>query len=88
MKDQYDNDIPNDLVLIPDINGLDETQIKMVDDATWYEQNGVIMVSAKEIDFLSEDDPIDAGIILTDGEIFEVNYILHRYNRMDGFYHA
>jgi hypothetical protein len=87
MKDQYGEDIPNDLVLMPSIESLNEEELKIVDNANWYEQNKVLMVSAKEINYLSEDDILDADITLTEGKIFYIPFILHRFDE-NGFYHA
>ena len=80
--------IPNDLVIIPDIEGLSQGEIILVDMADWYEADKIILVSAKAINYLSEDDPLDAGIVLKNCEICYIDGILHRYNEEDGFYHA
>lgn len=88
MKDQYDNDVPSDLVLLPNIEDLTEEGAIVIDIADWYEADGILMASAKAIHYLSEDDPLDAGVDLSKCEIMFVNGILHRYNIIDGFYHA
>ena len=88
MKDQYGNDIPKDLVLVPNINNLRNKDIKTVDRAAWYEQDGILLVSASEIGFLSEDDPMEAGVIPEEGKIMYVGSVLHRWSEEDGFYHA
>jgi hypothetical protein len=87
MKDQYGEDIPNDLVLMPSIESLNEEELKIVDNANWYEQNKVLMVSAKEINYLSEDDILNADITLKEDKIFYIAFILHRFDE-NGFYHA
>jgi hypothetical protein len=90
MKDQYNNPIPDDLVTMPDISLLSVKEVNLVDNADWYEANGILLVSSKAINFLSEDDPLDSGINLADPdiEIFHVEHVLHRFNFVDGFYHA
>lgn len=99
--DQYAQNIPNDLVTVPDIEVLDENGIKIIESARWYVAhfpNGhqsCILVSAKEIQYLSEDDPIDSGIDLNDPEI-RIDFIqdfLKRHSVQGvrgkrGFYHA
>ncbi len=87
MKDQNENDIPNDLVLIPEIDGLTDSEIIDIETADWYEVNGIILVSAYAINYLSEMDPKDAGIESLDG-IIHINDNLKRCTYEDGFYHA
>ena len=88
MKDQNGNLVPDDLVLMPSIDILSLSGISTVDKAKWYEVNGwCLCVSAKEINYLSEDGLEDAGI----EQIETVDYVdgvLHRYSLEDGFYHA
>jgi hypothetical protein len=94
MKDQYDNDIPDDLVILPGFELLDADEVKKIDQAAWYEaehpQIGrVLLASAVAIDNLSEDDLEGAtGIKLEDCDVCYVAACLHRYNEKDGFYHA
>lgn len=88
MKDQYGNDVPDDLVVIPDIDLLSGDEIQVVDRADWYEHKGVILVAAKAIDHLSETDPQDAGIDKLPDTIDQIDQCLHRYSDVDGFYHA
>jgi len=86
-----DEAIPKDLVLIPDIGDLDDEGIRLVDKADWYEPRGggPILVSAKAIDYLSEDDPIDAGLTPEDlKDLVLIDHVLHRWSDKDGFYHA
>lgn len=86
MKDQYGNAVPNDLVLLPNYTHLDEER-KKVFEADWYDIDGIIWVSAKAIDYLSESDVEDSGINIS-GEIMYVDHCLKRGNEIDGFYHA
>jgi len=92
-RDQYGDEIPDDLVLMPRITYegeviLSDDNIEAIDTADWYEANGMLMVSAKAIDYLSEDDPIDAGIDIAKAEVNYVAHALHRWSEEDGFYHA
>ena len=94
MRDQYDNTVPTDLVCFPPLELLDEGDINTVDDADWFEAEHaeigrVLLVSAKEIDYLEESSLEDAtGIRLEDCQVQRVAACLHRYNDVDGFYHA
>lgn len=93
LKDQYGNDVPNDLVVLDDylVTMLTKEQLDMVDKADWYEveNSDVILVSASAIDNLSETDPLDVGIDLAKAEsIMLIDRPLHRYSSEDGFYHA
>ena len=89
MKDQYDRDVPNDLVILPNINDLDREGFEIVVGNDWYEINGILMASAKAIEYLSEADPLDAGIDLSKYDIIDyVANALKRWNEIDGFYHA
>lgn len=95
MKDQYKNEMPDDLVSMPSIEFLSDNEIKTVVNANWYDAydgedcgfSSWLCVSAKAIDYLSEDaieDYIDRPI----KEILLVNDILKRWSIEDGFYHA
>lgn len=86
--DQYEEPVPDDLVLLPDAKLLDATAWETVDNATWYLVNGTLCASAHAIEFLSEDDLLDVGIDVLTAEILQVPYGLHRYNATDGFYSA
>ncbi|MFA6089984.1 MAG: hypothetical protein WC755_09070 [Candidatus Woesearchaeota archaeon] len=88
MKDQYDNEVPNDLVVMPNIHDLTQDDIQDVINAPWYEAGNTLLVSARDIDFLSEIDPLDAGVDLTKMAIYKIDDILKRYDSFDGFYHA
>jgi len=94
MKDQFDENVPDDLVSLPDVDNLTDGDIKVVVNATWYDvyvtgmlDQPVLCASAKAINHLS-DYPVDG-----DGEIREVlriNDVLKRWDTEygDGFYHA
>jgi len=89
LKDQFGKKVPKDLVLLPSPKDLEEKDIDVVMGAPWYEANGVLMASSKAIEYLSEDDPLDAGINLNDLNL-EISYVadaLKRYEE-DGFYLA
>jgi len=94
MTDQYGNEIPNDLVCLPDINHLSDEDIKLVDNADWYEAKHddvgeVLLVSGSGINWLEESTLEDAtGIPHEWCEIARVDSCLHRFNSQDGFYHA
>ena len=94
MKDQYGNDVPDDLVLLPHhiLDGPDSTQksrdIDIVLNARWYEIDGVLLASSKEINGISEDDPSDAGLNITENsQAFCIDGPLKRYSG-EQFYHA
>lgn len=91
MNDQYGDKVPDDLVLIYDIDFTPD-EIMLIDNADWYEVNlyhhpGLLCISAKAIDYLFNDNPAKEF----NSKIKTVNYVgkvLHRYNKQDGFYHA
>lgn len=76
------------LVIIPDYEDLSIEEVDKVFDVDWYEADGIILVDAREIDYLSEASPEDAGIDLANVEIVRINDVLKRGNVIDGFYHA
>ena len=94
MFDQYHNEVPTDLVCMPSIAFLGEDEIKIVDQARWYdvEHPGigtVLMVSAAAIQDLAEEDLNEVyGLAVEDCDVFAVDDCLHRYSAEDGFYHA
>lgn len=91
LKDQYGGRVPDDLVVLEGYpQDFDERHLRLIDRANWYEVDGIILVSAREVDYLSEDDPLDADIDLSKPGI-EINRIADALKRMseeDGFYHA
>ena len=90
-KDQYGEPIPNDLVVLSGENPKDfiADGLKAVDKADWYEANGIILVPWHQTEIF-ETAPEDAGLDLDDPtvEILKIDAVLHRYNEVDGFYHA
>lgn len=96
MKDQYDNEIPTDLVSISQLefSELVEPQVRIIDQADWYEANfndrKEILVSYDAL--LPAFDSYDLDYIkindISSIEINKIDYILHRYNGLDSFYHA
>ena len=89
MLDQYDNPIPDDLVLLPSYDFLNVAGIDVIFKARWYEAEQILMASAKEIEYLSEDDPLDADVDLSSViKIMCVADVLKRGNPKDGFYHV
>jgi len=91
--DQYGDQVPNDLVLLPDYDDLDDEEVKTVLTANWYQpegRHGCLMASARDLGDLSELDPADADVDLThaDTRIDRVDNCLKRGNPQDGFYHA
>jgi len=88
--DQFDMPIPDDLVVMPTIEYLTDEDIRLIDITDWYDADGILLVSAKAIKYLSEDSFEDTtGRNLSDiDEILHVSPALHRWNYEDGFYHA
>ena len=102
MKDQYEQEVPADLVVLhfgfdPGervIRGdyLEPEEVEVISAARWYKVEDVplILASFEEIEGLSELQPLDYGIDL-DTPGLTINRIadpLKRYSREDGFYHA
>jgi len=79
--------IPKDLVLLPDIDYLTDEEIELVDRANWFEIDGWLFASAKEINYLSEVPPEELGINIRRAKIQYIPHILHRWDE-EGFYHA
>lgn len=89
MITQYGEPVPGDLVLMPSLEHLTDADRLLMFKADWYEHENVLLVSGSAIDWLSEDDPLDADIDLSTVE--EINQVadgLKRWNPEDGFYHA
>ena len=91
LKDQYGNKVPNDLVILcgPYGHWTEET-LKKVVNAKWYEADGLLCVSAAEVDEPDIDEPVSyAGIRLTKRtKIDKIPHPLKRWSIEDGFYHA
>ena len=92
LKDQYGERVPDDLVVLSGRSPQEFSRehLRMIERASWYDVDGVILVSAREVDYYPEDDPIDAGIDLSDPkvEIGRIADALKRMSDQDGFYHA
>ena len=88
LLDQYGDTIPNDLVIIPNLTYLSNEDVDTVDKARWYDCKGIILVSAKEINYIDTVSPLDAGIDVEDEDIYYIGTCLHRFSEVDGFYHA
>jgi len=91
LKDQYGDRVPDDLVVLggrPQDYG--EGSLRLIERANWYEADGVILVSAREVNYASETDPLDADVDLSKPgvEIFRIADALKRWSEEDGFYHA
>jgi hypothetical protein len=86
MLDQYGNNVPDDLVLMPIFSWLTDEEVNLVFDADWYECDKLLFVSAWEIDYLSE--ASIGEIVKNINKITKVNDCLKRGNEDDGFYHA
>ena len=49
MRDQFNQLVPADLVVIPDFWLLTEEQVKIVDKMDWYECRGVLLISQSDL---------------------------------------
>ena len=88
--DQYNRPVPADLLTPPSILFLDEKEIDIINSLDWYECEGVILIPDNEI---GGEDPQDSGIEVDQdgnvvGEILLIDQCLHRFNQVDGWYHA
>jgi len=88
MKDQHNNDVPNDLVSLscgPD--RFNEEELKIIDNASWYLVQHVwgqdLAVSFAEVQGLIDEPLGDSPI-----DVQYIDRVLHRYNNEDGFYYA
>ena len=73
----------------PDSSGAEDFQTLF--NAAWYEVEewpGVILVSAKAINYLSEVDPMDIGVDISAAQINRIADGLKRFDLQDGFTHA
>jgi hypothetical protein len=93
--DQYGEIIPNDLVVIPPISGLDLKEIELIDDLEWYEVEGYDYIFVSESQMVPIRYPLDDLATLKDVvidetgiNILKVDQYLHRWGLQDGFYHA
>jgi len=97
MLDQYENKVPDDLVVLPEIANLTDDEVKVVVNADWYdvslshdpEETDTIylMASAKAINYLESNiDIAELGGIFI--EVIKVDDIFKRWNNEDGFYHT
>lgn len=90
-KDQYGDEVPDDLVLIPDLIDLSDEEDNLVWNAKWYDvyvADGddvpYLTVSAKVINYLSESE-VEETVI----EILLVNDVLKRFDENGHtYYHA
>ena len=95
LKDQYGYDVPGDLVLIhwDYVTYGGPGMIDVIDQATWYEADGHLLVSLQELETYAPlecdyYEPVDVGIDIWTAKIFLVAYALHRWDTASGFYHA
>ena len=99
MNDQYENKVPDDLVVLPELYRLSESEIKIVVNADWYDvyldqdpdpnesETIYLMASAKAINYLKNHIDIqELGGIFVD--VIIVNDVLKRWSIEDEFYHA
>jgi hypothetical protein len=91
MKDQHDNEVPDDLVVLDVLpQELHEHDLRRVIKARWYQPEGrsdVILVSFAESGENFETDPLDCGVDLKGGVLYIADS-LKRWSEDDGFYHA
>ena len=103
MNDQYGNKVPNDLVVLPELDGLTDDVVKIIMSVDWYDvyldqdpdpdesETIYLMASAEKIGcFENIIDIAELGGIFVDVVI--INDILKRHDAGneygDGFYHA
>ena len=88
MKDQCDNPVPEDLVILPRITELVVTQIEAIDKLDWYRDGHLILVSRKSLEAAigADTELFDDYIPLTGVQY--INHNLHRYSDEDGWYVA
>ena len=97
MKDQYDQDIPGDLVVLDQKPAeLSEAELCCIDRLEWYRPANypfLILVSYGALcqcieGVFDETDPADCGVDGALGPIERIADCLHRWSAEDGFYHA
>ena len=101
MKDQYNREVPNDLVLLENnwLAWLKEEEIKKISDLSWYEIakqhfTRFIFVSATElekcidglVDFCTPEDVTNCS--QNEFEWNCIDQVLHRVGMKDGWYHS
>lgn len=96
MLDQHYRKVPDDLVVLPEIQDLTEEAISLVLAARWYDvrvsldphetDTIFLMASAEEIDYLEEIGLDELGGILMAAS--RINDGLKRRSITDGFYHV
>ena len=95
-KDQYDNNIPQDLILLEIEPGeLTNKEIKQIDDLDWYcfEGNKTqdIFVSKLKLEEIKDsilDDFVELGDYLFEGKLLKIDRVLHRNTVRGQFYWA
>lgn len=100
MKDQYNNEVPSDLVLLENnwLEWLKEEEVKKINQLSWYKVAAqyftkFIFVSATElekcidglVDFSTSKDVMDKE--QNELDWVYVDGVLHRSNISDGWYH-
>ncbi len=93
--DQYGDPILDDLVLLPDWDYLSEQDIETILHTDWYERGNTTwwvppLISYSVLDPLGLDaeTKIGHGYVPGKMKLFKVEAILHRWNHLDGWYHA
>lgn len=87
MKDQFGNEVPDDLVVIDSGQYADERAVEIIMACDWYECNGYIMASASKLDEALYCQPEDCDLELKE-PIYRIADGLKRWGKYDGFYHA
>lgn len=97
MKDQYNNEVPSDLVLLDSSwigDFLKDTELWAINKLDWFKPSSLtklIFVSASQLENCIEGlvdftGPEDCG--LEKAEWLKIDQVLHRWDVNDGFYHA
>ena len=87
MKDQFGNDVPNDLVVVDSGHFVTKDDIAVILEKNWYECNGFILISSENLDESLYLLPEDCDLEIKE-PIYYIGNILKRWNPIDGFYHA